>query len=280
MLCELNNPQFEQAKVLAAYLNCDFFTETEVLEQQCFLYSYILKWYQYDGTNYLSLFEATNKKAKPLNVDYINQVIANKKCYKFTYNDALPKAMGLGKLPKQQRVKILDGTAGFTLDAIALLLLNQNYQVTCLENSKILYSLLNDGFLRLTSSPSATHKALAHQLSIHNINFIDYIDNMLTSSVEHSESFDIIYLDPMFEKEKIKTNLAKPKQNMQLLRILCSNPNEPEYLLQCALDYCIKCKKSGVKIVLKRDIKQPKLLPRRVNYSVESKLIRYDVYLG
>lgn len=217
-------------------------------------------------------FNENNKQY--LYVDYINNLIANKKCYQFNYQDALVKAMGLHKLKDHAAaINILDGTAGFTLDAYALMQLNDKINLTLLESSPIIYSLVNDGFSRFKLSNNKEHQAFSTRWQLYHSNFIDYLTG---NTVAGETKFDIIYLDPMFEKQQKNGVLyvkSKPKKNMQLLQDLCFNPNTVEELLMVALKFATN------RVVLKRNIKQEKLFEKQINYSVASKQIRYDVYL-
>lgn len=271
--CPPNHLNYDYSVSIAADLNIDLLDKLD--PEIADIYNYILFWQQESQSLFLSLSIAKtgskNYLNNYLNVDYVNNLIAGKKCYKFTYNDALPKAMGLAKL-KNQQINILDGTAGFTLDAYALLQLNDgnnNINITLLEQSKILCYLVKDGLDRLSNN----------RVKLININFIDYLKD-LKNMPSRDNFFDIIYLDPMFEKAN---TTAKPKQNMQLLQDLCGNPNDVNELLAAGLDYFSFYHKNNIKnsfkLILKRNIKQPKLLSKYINYSVSSKQVRYDVYV-
>ncbi|MBP9721815.1 MAG: class I SAM-dependent methyltransferase [Gammaproteobacteria bacterium] len=256
--CPEDHPKYQESVQIANDIKCNLLTTILNSESE-----YILSWLLLNNTYYLSI---SKSKSLDLNIDYVNNQIAGKSCYKFTYNDALPKAIGLSNL-KKDKISILDGTAGFTLDAYALMLLKNNIKLTLLENSKILYYLIKDGLDRLSQSSQINHQEISNNIKLYNTNFIDYLKNL-----SGSEQFDIIYLDPMFEVSKQK---SKPKQNMQVLQDLCDNPNDALDLLQTAFEY-----QKNSKIILKRDNNQPKLLGKRINYSVKSKQIRYDVYLS
>ena len=242
---------------------------------------YMLFWQEVNKIPCLAVAspQAINKRQilNGLYVDYNNKLIAGKKTYKFSYQDALPKAMGLAKL-KDQSVSILDGTAGFTLDAYALLQLHNNISLTLVENSKVLFYLVKDGLARLRLSSVSQHQSLANRVELFNNNFIDYL-----KAHQAAKNYQIIYLDPMFEKfeksEKPGKITSKPKQNMQLLQDLCSNPDEAENLMVAAFKYYQQHNIKG-RVVLKRSSSQAKLLEKYVNYSVETKQIRYDVYLA
>ncbi len=267
--CPHENLRFGESAVIAKDLGIPVIEEETNIDSDV---HYVLFWQNVNNSQYLSIASPqAMKKNQGLYVDYINSLIAGKTAYKFNYLDALPKAMGLAKL-KDQKVRIIDGTAGFTLDAYALLQLCNNLEFTLVEQSKILFYLVNDGISRLRNG-NGLHLERAQRMQIINDNFISYCKS---HSKSHSKSADyqIIYLDPMFEKTK---SSAAPKQNMQLLQDLCKNPNDVNELLSVALDY--QKATGGGKVVLKRSGKQPKLLEKNINFSVESKQIRYDVYL-
>lgn len=271
--CQQQDPCYQEAQLMAQNLEASLISDLDNITCDC---QYLLFWRSMNGTVSLSIIKVSdyfgdlsklkmsiNKGIGSLSVDYSNGVIAGKKCYKFTYNDALPKAMGLAKF-KDQSVSILDGTAGFTLDAYALLQLSSNLKITLLENSKVLFYLVNDGLLRARCGANMLTQNIAQRMTLVNKNFIDYL------KADNNSDYQIIYLDPMFEKDK---SAAKPKQNMQLLQDICSNPNDVAELICAALT------SKNKRIVLKRSIKQAKLFEKYINYSVESKQIRYDVYL-
>ena len=139
-------------------------------------------------------------------------------------------------------------------------------------------NLVKDGLARLRLSSVSQHQSLANRVELFNNNFIDYL-----KAHQAAKNYQIIYLDPMFEKfeksEKPGKITSKPKQNMQLLQDLCSNPDEAENLMVAAFKYYQQHNIKG-RVVLKRSSSQAKLLEKYVNYSVETKQIRYDVYLA
>lgn len=280
LYCNQDHIKYKDSVMIAEKLQIKIINTTN-LANLTTDYDYILVWYNQaisgDPNNfYLAIVENLefHNNKQYLYVDYINNLIASKKCYQFNYQDALVKAMGLHKLKDHPAtINILDGTAGFTLDAYALMQLNDKINLTLLESSPIIYSLVNDGFSRLKRSNNNKHQALSTRWQLYHSSFIDYLtDNTAVGETK----FDIIYLDPMFEKQQKNGVLyvkSKPKKNMQLLQDLCSNPNTVEELLNTALKFATN------RVVLKRNIKQEKLFEKQINYSVASKQIRYDVYL-
>ncbi len=275
--CTKDHPKYKDALVIAEYIGADLI---DLLEPLNFLDNYecVMAWYNSHHIHnnreiyYLSILDKNNNYKKFLYIDYINHCIAGKKPFNFGYNDSLPKAMGLAKL-KNQQVHILDGTAGFTIDSFAVLRINNNIKITLIEQSPILYCLIKDALVRLQESLREEDKQLASRVLLVNANLIDYISENLNMQ------FDIIYLDPMFDKQGSK---SRPKKNMQLLQDICTNPVTVDELLSCTLEYIYKLKHDKgqvTKVILKRSNSQAKLLANQLNYSVETKQIRYDVYI-
>lgn len=286
--CTKDHPKYKDAVAIAEYTGAYLI---DSLDSSDFLDSHdcIMAWYTWHNNlenredYFLSILDKSNNYQKYLYIDYINNVIAGKQVFKFGYRDSLPKAMGLLKL-KNQQVNILDGTAGFTIDSFAILNLNKNINITLVEQSPILYCLIKDAIARLMSSEIEEHKQLSRQMSVVNANIIDYLNENLNNQ------FDMIYLDPMFNKFERRTLSdagqlvikSKPKKNMQLLQDICFNPVNIDELLTYVLDYIKKMKHNKdqiIKLILKRSKSQAKLLAKYINYSVESKQIRYDVYI-
>lgn len=260
--CDQQHPMYQQAQNIAQELSASILHGIENNDLLCD-FDCILAWHnnQYNTSEYfLSILDPSSDFKKHIYIDYVNNIISDKKLYEFKYNDPLPKAMGLSKL-KDKNICILDGTAGMTIDSYGILRLSPNVKITLLENSKIISSLIKDALYRL----KAANSELSDKISFKHDNFIDYLQGT------QSGEYDIIYLDPMFVKSE--TIKSKPNKNMQFLQNICFNPNNIEELLDTALMY------AKSKVVLKRSRSQPKIKEKLVNYSVESKQIRYDVYL-
>lgn len=284
--CTKDHPKYKESVAITDSLSAELLTNSDIFHKNNILaldqYSCIFAWYESIGHDnqpcyYLSLLDKTNKYKKYIYIDYIHNNIAGKKAYKFNKHDSLPKAMGLANITAKDencKINILDGTAGFTLDSFALLMstFRKNISITLLEQSSIIYLLIKDALNRLGLSDIDIHKEIYNRVKVVNIDFISYV-----SSDTYNNCDDIIYLDPMFYHDENQNshivNKAKPKKNMQLLQNICFNPTKTEDLLARAL---VKAKN---KVILKRNSNQSKLLKDKINYSVESKQVRYDVYL-
>lgn len=285
--CIKDHPKYKQALIISEFIGAKLFNTSDFDQYKQALkhgntqeyYEAILTWCQNNTGDYclaiLDNSDKLNKFKKYIYIDYINQQIAGQDLYKLTYSDALPKALGLANY-KDQEVSLLDGTAGLTIDSYGLYRLHQGIQLTLIEQSKVIYSLIRDALERLESVshvPSVSHAG--SKIKVFNYNLLEYLQGLNKSHNDAVNSirdtkFDLIYLDPMFEQH----SKAKPKKNMQLLQDICTNPESTENLLKQAL------MSAKDRVVLKRARTQAKLLEQKINFSVTTKQLRYDVYLA
>jgi 16S rRNA (guanine1516-N2)-methyltransferase len=85
------------------------------------------------------------------------------------------------------------------------------------------------------------------------------------------EKPDVVYLDPMYPLENKK---AKPKKELEVLRKIIGKDNDSHLLFKDLLNY------KNLKIVVKRPKNSPFISDLiKPSYKIESKLVRYDVYL-
>lgn len=187
------------------------------------------------------------------------------------YNKSqLIKAFGKS-LINHSDLTILDATSGFGYDALEMSV--KAKKIIMLEQSEIVYALLQDGLERLQkeveidSENQIYQEGLDLEVVSFNKTFQDYVED---HSFEN-EHIDIVYLDPMYPKENKKS--AQNKKYMQYLQDLTKNSIQDTDLLDLAL------KVAKHKIILKRPIHAEVIYPKKVCYQVKSKLVRYDVYL-
>ena len=83
-----------------------------------------------------------------------------------------------------------------------------------------------------------------------------------------NESFEVIYLDPMFDT---KLKKSESKKDIQLLKE-CLPDQQDNNLLLVALE------SARNRVIVKRHPKLDYLLGKKPNFSITSKLIRYDIY--
>lgn len=236
---------------------------------------------------FLAILDKTSHYKKCIYIDYVNRVISGQKTYTFTKQDPLVKAMGISKLEAKLcldsaendlKINILDGTAGLTRDSFGLItsVAGANIKITLLEQSRPIYYLIRDALERLGDSENPDDRKLRQQLEVFHADLLSYLQN----NFGLAGYYDIIYLDPMFyldTEAKVKTKSqakSKPNKNMQLLQGLCFNPSNTQDLIEKSLQY------AKYKVVLKRSHSEDKLYQKLINYSVDTKQIRYDVYLS
>lgn len=168
-------------------------------------------------------------------------------------NRALLTAVGL-----KPGWKLLDGNAGFGQDAFVLAWAGAG--VTAVERSPIVYELLVDGLNRAF----VEHSIWTHTPKIRVLNMD--LRELLQST---TEKYDVIYLDPMFDKPKKSAKSPKPMQILQTL--LRGESTDVEELLQAAL---VRAQR---RVVLKLPLKARHFFGKP-DIVFPGQSIRYDVY--
>ena len=87
--------------------------------------------------------------------------------------------------------------------------------------------------------------------------------------IDDVNSWDVLYLDPMFDKPKKTAKSPKP---MQLLQALLTETDDLRALLEAAL------KHPGKRIVVKLPLKGEPLTNIKATRKYTGQSIRYDVY--
>ena len=169
-----------------------------------------------------------------------------------SHEKLIKKALGKSDLP----LNILDCTAGMLQDT--LLFLSLGHQVTALEESKILFHLLQDGINR------SKDQAIFTKLHLINTNACSY--------ATQAKDFDVIYFDPMYPLTK-KNALGSGKLEY-IGKILETESLNNDPLADFEVLQLIPAKK----MVVKRPIKA-KPFSSKINYQVLGKTTRFDVYI-
>lgn len=158
----------------------------------------------------------------------------------------------------KEHTTILDLTAGFGQDSFMMAWAGGH--VTALERSPVVFEILQDGLRRAFAEDSGwTH---GDRLKI--------VQAEATEFLKSAEPFDVIYLDPMFEKPKKKAKSPKPMQLLQSL--LAPDVAQIDELLELAKA------KARTRVVIKLPLKGEVPLPKP-NVTFAGQSIRYDVYL-
>ena len=164
----------------------------------------------------------------------------------------IKKALGKSDKP----LKILDCTAGMLQDT--LLFLSLGHHVIALEQSKILFHLLQDGINR-TGNKSVFNK-------------LELIHTNACSYAVQAKHFDVIYFDPMYppsKKNALSSGQLEYISKILEVESLTNNPMNDFEVLQLI---------PAKKMIVKRPLKA-KSFSSQINYQVLGKATRFDVYI-
>jgi 16S rRNA (guanine1516-N2)-methyltransferase len=156
-------------------------------------------------------------------------------------------------LPKDRLIldeyTILDGFSGFGGDALTLAM--TRCRLTLVEKDPLVWLMLRE---------------LTEGIPNIQLNCRDCMELM----EEDSRDWDTIYLDPMFHRNR---KSALPNLELQHLRALSTDePIDFQSLIELSRS------KAKRRVVIKRKLKDPIWL--KPNFSIEGKLVRFDVYHG
>lgn len=210
----------------------------------------------FDG-DFVELFDTALNTA--VHVDFVEGALAHRQQFGGGRGQAIAKAIGLkhGNTPS-----VLDITAGLARDAFILACLG--CKLTLVEQSPVLYTLIDDGIRRGLANP-ASADALKNFMNLVNADSILYMEHM-----DRETRPEVIYIDPMYPERK---KSALVKKDMQILQHLLGKDENAEALLKTAL----KC--AGTRVVVKRPVHAEMLGDIKPSTSISSKKTRYDVYI-
>ena len=202
-------------------------------------------WWDHKG---LALKSAAFDPRSSVYVDFVQGAQARR--VKAVTGEALTRAMGCNK---GLRPSIVDTTAGLGGDLSVLA--NVGCEVFAMERHPVVAALLQDALRRAQEAgvPWCDRLQFTHADSVERL-----------SRVSHG----VIYLDPMFPKDR----KAAPSLSMQVLHSLEQTTDDPEQLLEAALD------SSAARVVVKRPIKADILGGRLPSSQVKAKTVRFDLY--
>ena len=199
----------------------------------------------------LSFFHPEARSTNQFRIDF-NSGSTGWRIKRANHEKLIKKALGRSEKP----LKILDCTAGMLQDT--LLFLSLGHQVTALEQSKILFYLLQDGISR------SEDQSIFNQLDLKHMNACSY--------ASQAKNFDVIYFDPMYPPSK-KNALSSGKLEYiaKILEVesLKNNPMHDFEVVQLI---------PAKKMIVKRPIKAESF-SSQLNYQVMGKTTRFDVYI-
>jgi 16S rRNA (guanine1516-N2)-methyltransferase len=192
---------------------------------------------------------------RPYHVDFLSLEWRFRKSRGFKANKLFLTAIGI-----KEKTTVLDASAGFGQDAF--LLAWAGAHVTAVERSPVVFALLEDGLQRAFAED--LWKEIGSRISV------VQTDSQVYAS-DHAGFFDVIYLDPMFNKPK---KSAKSRKSMQLLQTLLAD--EKELPLGQFVKTAIEAAKK--RVVVKLPLKGDSLY-EKPDITFAGQSIRYDVYL-
>jgi len=195
-----------------------------------------------------------------ISVDYISGTLDHRRQFGGGRGQAIARAIGLkqGKTPT-----VLDATAGLARDAFVLASLG--CKITLIEQSPILFTLINDGIKRAMASEKID-SIIGNFTNLVNADSRLYLEHM-----DQNSKPDVIYIDPMFPERK---KSALVKKDMQILQQLLGHNNNSVVLLETALSY------TKNRVVVKRPAHANPLSEQTPDTSINGKKTRYDIYFA
>jgi len=205
------------------------------------------------GSSGLSFFHPDARASNKFHIDFTSGS-SGWRLKRADHEKLIKKALG----KSDKLLNILDCTAGLLQDT--LLFLSLGHQVTAVEQSKLLYLLLQDALSRSGDS----YANLLDNLTLTQ-------GNACTFTAEAS-NFDVIYFDPMYPAPK-KTALGSGQMDY-LAKILETEmlQNDPQKDFEVLQLMPVK------KMIVKRPIKA-EAFATGINYQVSGKTTRFDIYI-
>ena len=209
-------------------------------------------YFVYDS-NGLSFIKDANNPREILHVDFLKGAIGWR-MKRVQHESSLKKALG----KNLSQLEIFDATGGFLNDSIIFLSLG--HKVMAVEQSKIIFSLVNDAILR----------AEQYFPVLKNLKFIN--DNSIEVYKRENREFDVIYLDPMYPEIKKNNKKTINIEGIKKILKLENLWNKNDEIIDAFF------KNSYKKIILKRPLKAKKNY-NNINYQVIGKTTRFDIYI-
>jgi 16S rRNA (guanine1516-N2)-methyltransferase len=237
--------QKTQAQYLATQLHLPYISNITTH------YDYILSLH----SDYISLQKTTEKK-RPLLIDFLSKKMQHRRKQATCRTEMLARALGL---TRTSSYRIVDTTTGLGRDSFILASLG--FEITLLERSPIIHTLLENAMLRASQDP--TTACIMKRMHLIHQDAITYLCNATTYP-------DIIYLDPMFPQRK---KSALSKHDMQVFHAIIGEDVDADNLLHAARMSAQK------RVVVKRPRYATPLANQTPTFSLSGSSNRFDVYL-
>ena len=229
------------------------------LEQGQFAYLQL----QLNDANQLSDFQIglnrSLESAEPYFLDFNKGQLGYRLLKQLSPRQDLFRAIGV---KQGLRPRVLDCNAGLGRDS--LLFAAIGCAVTSVERHPLLFLAVDDALRRCLGS----HSTIAQHCAEIRLLFDDAETLLRDCDVE---SFDTVYLDPMFPERR---KSAQVKHEAQLLQYYCGDDDDSEKLLVIARQRKFK------RICVKRPLHSPFLNNEKPSLQYKGKSTRFDVYFS
>lgn len=202
--------------------------------------------------------QKSGAKSKPLYIDFLTGKANYRRLHTSLRREALARAMGL---KSNVKTSIIDATAGLGRDSFMLASLG--FEVTLLERSSIIHTLLEDALRRARLDEKTA--PIIERMHLIQTNAVDWMQKLAPENRP-----DIIYLDPMFP-ERSKSALVK--KDMRYFHDIVGEDIDSAELLPAALACATK------RVVVKRPRLAEHLAGLSPAFSQEGSSSRFDVYM-
>lgn len=207
----------------------------------------------------LSIFKSSENSL--VSADFTSQKAIKRITEPGILKQDLAKSIGFNK---SKDLKILDATAGLGRDSFIFASITTK-SVLMLERNETSFALLKNALERLNKVDDNKYlKAIAEKLSLNNIDAAKFLKST-------NETFDVIYLDPMFSQEGQKKS-AKVKKEMAFFHETVGNDPDSDILLPLAMTIATK------RVVVKRHKNAPYLNNQKPSLEFKGKTNRFDIY--
>lgn len=206
----------------------------------------------------LSLLQLKQKNMGAVKVDFDSGAVRHRRTYGGGKGQQIAKAVGLSKGVKPS---VLDCTAGLGRDAFVLA--SMGCYVSMVERQNVVRMLLADGLTRAASSADQDLVEIVARMNLIAGDSVELVGQYLP------QSFDVLYLDPMFPG---RSKSALVKKEMRFFHDLVGGDVDADQLLLPALRI------AKHRVVVKRPAKAEYLADHAPSFSLSGKSARYDIY--
>lgn len=188
-------------------------------------------------------------------IDFLSKQLTYRRQHAGLKNELLARA--IGKHPSEAPT-IVDATAGLGRDSFILASLG--FQITLLEREDALYEVL-------AAAIAAATPALPDIMQRMHLIHTDAITWL--KALPPASRPDTIYLDPMFPSRK---KSASVKKSMAIVQELLGNSSDNTLLFETALATATR------RVIVKRPRTAAKISDHAVNFQLNGRTSRFDVY--